>query len=123
MGVVSAGVHHPHLAAEIGGAHFRCEGQVHLLGDRQCVDVGAQRHHGPWHSSPQQTHHARVGDLPPDLEAERFEVIRHELPGTELAVRELRILVDVAAPCDDSRLQVRGQAVEIRLEPLCVGGE
>jgi hypothetical protein len=81
------------------------ERDVHFFGDRQRIHVGAQRHHGPGLAALEQPDDAGVGDLVLHLDAERAQVVGDDLRGAELAVAELRVLVEVAAPGDDLRLR------------------
>ena len=120
--IVPAGVHHADLAAPVRGARHRGEGKARRLGDGQGVHVGAQRHHRSVLRSAQHSDHAGVGHVPTHLETERLEVIAHQRAGADLAVRELRVLVDVAAPADHALLECRRTSVDLRGEVSARGG-
>jgi hypothetical protein len=119
---VAAGVHHAHLLAAVLGGGGRLERQVPLLAHRQRVHVGAQRHHGPGLPPAQDADDARVRDAGLHLEAERPELLRHPLRGAELAVAELRVLVDVASPGDDLRLDGPRRRCERGIGDFGAGG-
>ncbi len=66
-----------------------------------------------------------MGDARPDLEAQGPQVVRHDLGGPHLAIRELRMRVNVAPPGDDLRFDLGGAAVDLRVEaaPPRLGGK
>jgi hypothetical protein len=96
--IMAAGVAHPDLLPEIGGAHSRLEGVGRVLGHRQGVHVGAHGDDGSRLCADEDAHHAGVCDAGPDLvEAEPLEICGHEACRLELPVAELRVLMDVVA--------------------------
>jgi hypothetical protein len=121
VGVVPAGVHDTHLAPQVGGADRRGEGEPGRLDDGQGVHVGAQRHHGAGVAAAQHPHHPGVGDLPPHLEPQGLEALRHQARGPELAVGELGMLVEVASPGDHALLGGPGRGVDGLAQLLAAG--
>ena len=103
VGVVAAGVHHPDRLPLPGRGRLAGERQVDLLGDRQRVHVGAQRDDRARPAALDHGHDAGPRHAGPRLEAERAEPLGDELRGLDLAVAELRVLVEVAAPLDELR--------------------
>jgi hypothetical protein len=118
--VVAAGVHHPHFLPVELGPDRRFEGQVHLLGHREGIHVGAERHDRPRLAAPQDAHHAGMRHAGADLESEPGQVIRHQLGGPHFAIRQLGMLMDVPAPGDDARQHLRGGGVD-PFSPECSG--
>jgi len=117
MRIVAARMHHAAIQAVPLGAHLAGEGDVHLLGDRQGVHVRPQRHDRAGAPALQRADHPGVGDLLHDLvEAERAQVIRDDLGGPRLAVAELGVLVEIAAPGDDLGFQPVGALGDPRVE-------
>ena len=92
-------------------AHRGRERDVDLLGHRQRVHVGAQRDHRPG-LPPRRTPTTPVcgdaGAAPRARASRRWSAT--SFGGAELAVDELGVLVDVAPPGDDLRLEVPGPA-------------
>ena len=112
--VVAAGMHDAHLLAAVFGRRHRLERHVHLLGDGQCVHVGAQRDRRTGLAAAQDADHACVRDAGSHFEPHRAQLFGHDLGGADFAVAEFRVLVEVAAPGEDlrhgsgrGRLQVR----------------
>ncbi len=102
MRVVAAGMHHADLLAVPFGAHLRGKGQVHLLGHRQRVHVGAQRHHLAGQRALQQPDHAGVGHAGQHfIETQFAQVFGDDAGGAELAVAEFGVGVKIAPPGDD----------------------
>jgi hypothetical protein len=123
VGVVAAGVHHADFASAVGRARRRCEGQSRLFGDGEGVHVGAQRDDRSVSAPAQHADHAGVRDAGAHLEPQSFEVLRDECSGAHLAVAELGVPVDVAAPCDDARMQrARGPVDGFAQRVLARGG-
>jgi hypothetical protein len=110
--VVAACVHHPDLATEVRGAHARGEGNVHFFRHGQRIHVGAQRHHGFVTGATQHADHTGMGNVGAHLHSERLQVFGDEGRGAKLAIRELRVLVEVAAPLDHLALQLRRPVVD-----------
>jgi hypothetical protein len=86
MAVMPAGVHDAHLLAVPDRAGLGREGQVHLLGDRQAVHVGPQRHHAAGPAALEQAHHAGVGHAGRTSSAQR-----RRCSATMAAVRNSRL--------------------------------
>jgi hypothetical protein len=103
MIVMAAGVHHPDFLPVELGAHRGLEWQVDQLGDRQRVHVGSQRHDRAGLAPTEHAHHSRMSHAGPDIEAEAGQVVRDQLGGSHLSIRELRMLVNVAPPRDHAR--------------------
>ena len=101
--VVAAGVHHADLLAVVRRLRRRLERQVDLLGDRQRVHVGAQRHDLSGLAALEDADDAGLRDAGLHLEPERPKVLGDDLRRSDLAVAELGVLVDVAAPGDHFR--------------------
>ncbi len=113
VAVVAAGVHHAHLLAVPRRAHLRREGQVHLLGHRQRVHVGAQRDRRAGQGTLQHPDDAGVRHAGTHgVEAQRLQVRLHDACGAELAVAQLGVLVQVAPPGDDLGFDGLGRAVD-----------
>ena len=110
--VVSARVHHADLATLIGRANARRERKTGLLGDRQRIHVGAQRHDRALRGAAQHRHHARVRHLRAHVEAELAQPLRDERGGAHLAIAELGVLVQIAPPRDHLRLHRARRAVD-----------
>ncbi len=103
MDVVAAGVHHADLLAEVLGAHGRLERVGRVLGDRERVHVRADGDHRPRRAPSQQPHHTGFCHAGRDLEPETLEVLGDELGGLELAIAELRVLVNPMSQLRDLR--------------------
>ena len=110
--VVAARVHHADLVPVIGGAHARRERQPGLLGDRQRVHVGAQRDDRALRVAAQHRHHARVRDAGAHAQAELAQLLGDDPGGALLAVAELGMLVQIAAPLDHARHRGARRAVD-----------
>jgi hypothetical protein len=108
VGIVAAGVHHAAAHVVPLGPHGALERDVDFLGDRQRIHVGAQRHHRTRQATPEHAHHARMRHLLAHLDAEGSQVVGDDLRGAHLAVAELGVLVEVAPPGDDLRLDPVG---------------
>ena len=114
VGVVAAGVHDADRLAVPLRLHLRGEREVDLLGHRQRVHVGAQRHHRAGQRALQQADHAGVGDAGAHLvEAEPLQVLGDDAGGAELAVAELGVGMDVASPGDHPALDLLGGGVDL----------
>jgi hypothetical protein len=103
--VVTAGVHDAGLLAGPLRANPGRERQVHLLGDRQRVHVGAQRHDRPRLAAAQQRHHAGMGNPGAYLQAQGAQVPGDHLARAELAVAQFGVRVDVTPPGDHLRFE------------------
>jgi hypothetical protein len=93
VGIVAAGVHDPGVAAAIRG--------VALLRDRQRVHVRSYRDRRPRPPPAKDAHHARLRHRVAHLESQLAEPGGDELARAELAVGELRVLVDVPSQVDE----------------------
>jgi hypothetical protein len=88
-------------------AHLRREGHVDLFRHRQGIHVGAQRDHRAGQGAFQQADHAGVRHFRVDfIQAELAQVRRDDGRGARLAVAELGMLVEIAPPGDDLRLDL-----------------
>ena len=102
--VVAARMHHARLLAEVGRAYGRLEREVRRLGDGKRVHVRAHRHHRSGLAASQDPDHAGMCDVRRHLiETEGAEVLGHQLRRLELAIPELRMLVDPMTESDDLR--------------------
>jgi hypothetical protein len=110
---VTARVHHADILPVVGRAHGRLEWHVDLLGHGQCVHVRAKRNDWTWATAFENAHDARLRYARTHVDTERAEMIRDELRGANLSVRELRMLMDVAAPRDRLCLELRRSAVDL----------
>ena len=122
MRVVSAGMHHADLLAEVLGLHRGLERQVGFLDHRQGIHVGAQRHHRSRLAALEQADHAGFRDAGFHFHAELAQMVRHPFAVLDLAVRELRILVGVAPPVDDLGFEAAYALVYRCREVLREGG-
>ena len=105
VGVVAAGVHHADGFAVEGRGGLRREGQAGGLGHRQRVHVGAQRDARAGLAALEHGGDAGGGDAGLRFQAKCAQVPGHQRRGARLAVAELGVLVDVAAPVDHLGLQ------------------
>ena len=116
MGIVAAGVHHAGLATAISGRDLGSERHVGLLGDGQPVHIGAQGHDRPGSPSVQNADDARMRDTRAHFQAELSQVLGHDLRSAKLPVAEFGVGVEVAAPGDHARLEIRGAPVDLLIE-------
>jgi hypothetical protein len=115
--IVPAGVHHAAVLAVPLGADLAREGHVHFLGDRQGIHVRPQGHDRPGACALKRADDAGMGDLLDDLvEAEGAQVVGHDLRRARLAIAELGVLVEIAAPGDDLGFQPVGDLGDPRVE-------
>ena len=106
VGVVPARVHHARV--------LRGVGQPGLFPDGQRVHVRAQGHRGAGPGAPDQSHHAVVRHARLDLvHPHGFELLGHQGGGPLLAVGQLGMGVDVAAPRDHGRRDLLGQLLHL----------
>ena len=77
----------------------------------------------PGLAAAQHADHAGVRDVLLHLDAERAQVVGDELRRAHLAVAELGVLVDVAAPGDHARLDARRGRIDARVQIGGSGGE
>jgi hypothetical protein len=108
--VVAAGVHD----AGIGGA----VGDIHLLLDRECVDVGTPRHDRPGQRALEDGNHPVVGHPRPHLIAHGLEPPRDLGARLLFSIRKLGVLVEPATCLDQLWLELargRGDVVHQRL--------
>jgi hypothetical protein len=116
VAVVPAGVHHAHLLAAPARAGAAGKGEVHLLRDRQGVHVGAQRDDRAGLAAAQRRDHAMAGDAGLRLETKAAQALRHVLRCLGLTVRQLRMLMQVAAPREHLLLDRRRACVDVGVE-------
>ena len=76
-------------------------GRSDFLDDGQRIHVGAQRHDLSWLAAFEHADDAGLADAGLHLHAELAQMVGDELAGARFAVRQLRVLVDVATPGDD----------------------
>jgi hypothetical protein len=115
--VVPAGVHHAAVEAVPLRAHGALEGDVDLFGDGKRVHVGAQRHGRSGLAALEDADHAGMRDLlAHDVEAERAQVLGDDLRRAQFPVAELGILVEVAPPGDDLRLEATRGGIDRGVE-------
>ena len=114
-------MHDADVLAVVRGAYFGREGNVDLFRDGQRVHVGAQRDDRAGLATAQHTDDAGVGDAGPHLDPEGTQVLRDEIGGPRLAIGELGMGVDVTPPGHDLPLDLRGTAVDFRVEPAGLG--
>ena len=99
--VVTTCMHDADLVAFVHAGDLRRVGQAGFLDDRQPIHVGAERNDAAGLCAPQHADDAGMSHLRFHLETERTQMLGDERGGAELAIGQLRMLVDVAAPCDD----------------------
>ena len=112
--VVSACVHDADLLSEIGRPHLRRVGQVGLLGNRERIHVRAHGHHRPGQPSLEQRDDPVVRDAGLHLEAQLAEIVGDQRRGLLLAVRQLRVLVNLVADLGDRRRHLRRLLIDPR---------
>ena len=95
MDVMAARVRHADLTPRVRRLRRRLEWQIGRFGDRQRVHVGPDRDHRPRSLPLQHADDASPGDPGRDLQAERAQLLGHEVRRPDLAVRELRMPMDV----------------------------
>ena len=105
MRVVAAGVHHAHGFAAKRRGDFRCERQGVAFGHRQRVHIRADRDARPGLAAFEHRDHSGGGDAGFYVESERAQVIGDEFGSARFAVAQFGVLMDIAAPCEDFRLQ------------------
>ena len=93
------------------------EGSERFAGGR------AQRDHRTGAAAAQHTDHASVRDAGRHLDAERTQVLRDEIGSAGLAVRELRVRMDVTTPRDDLLDDLRDAPIDIGVETVRLGAE
>ncbi len=103
--IVTTGVGNADLAAEIGGGADRLEWPLGLLGDRERIHVGADRHDGAWLPAAQDADDAGVCDTGAHHEAQPGELAGDDRGGPGLVIAQLRVLVDVVPYLDHPRRQ------------------
>ncbi len=113
--IVAACVHDADFLAVVGRAHLRLERRVDLFGDRQRVHVGAKSDDAAWLAAAEHADDAGVRDSSACL-IRVVEAVGHELGGTELAVAELRVLVNVAAAADHGGFGLCRGLVDLSVE-------
>jgi hypothetical protein len=101
--VVSASVHDADGAAFVRARGLARERQVDLLAHGQRVHVGAQRDHGARSAALDHGDDAVLRDAGARRQAHRAQLFGDEARGLDLAVRQLRVLVQVSAPLDEAR--------------------
>ena len=107
MAVMAAGMHH--------AGHLGRVGDACLLGDRQCVHVGAKADHRPagTASAMHQTHDTRPAHSGDHLvAAEVAQLAGNEGRGLVDLVEQFGTLVQVLAPAGDLRLGIRDSVVD-----------
>ena len=90
--------------------------------DRQCVHVSAQRYDGSRFAALEQADHTGFRHAGLDLHTELAQMIRDPVSPSYLAIRKLRILVDVTPPVDDLRFEAAYALVYGCREVLRRGG-
>lgn len=108
MGVVATGVHHIHFGAVIVTLGLGGERQALRLLDRQGIHIGTQRNGAAGLGALEDADHAGTGDAGFDFQPQGFQVIGHQLGGTRFLLAQLGMLVNVAAPLDQLRLDRGG---------------
>ena len=103
VSIMSAGVHDTHRLAAECRRDARSERDIHLLGDWQTIHVCAQHDRGTGTPAFQQCDDTGFRDAGFHGQAEPTQMICDELRRAELAIRQLRILVQIATPRDHSR--------------------
>ncbi|KAG1255598.1 hypothetical protein G6F68_010232 [Rhizopus microsporus] len=109
--IMAAGMHHAHGLAAVLVCGLGGERQAGLLGHRQRIHVRAQRDLRARLAAFDDRHHAVMGDAGLRLQAHRTQALGDLGRGARLAVGQLRMLVELAAPFNHPGLQ-----------PLCGGG-
>ena len=99
--VVTAGVRDADRLAAKLGCRNGLERQVRLLGYRQRIHVRAQRDDRPRTAAAKDSDDAGVRDPGSHFETEQLQVRGHQARRAHLAVAQLGVAVDVAAPFDD----------------------
>ena len=105
MAVMTAGVHHAFV--------FRAVRKLILLGDRKCVDIGAQQHGLPLLSAAQGADEAVVVVKAGDFDAEGFELLLNVCGGLFFMKGQLRMLMLQAAVALDLGEQRKSFIIEI----------
>ena len=117
--VVPAGVHDADVLPVVLGRRLAGEGDVDLFANRQPVHVGAQRHHRARPAALEDGDDAGAGDAGLRLEPEGLEAVGDVLRGLDLAVGELRPLVEIPAPLEQFGLDRGGELVDLGRERRC----
>ena len=103
---MAAGVHHTDLLAVIGSAHDRREVEPGLLDHGQRIHVGAQRHDRPRQPTHEYAYDAGMSYVGAHfVEAQAAQMLGHQRRGSELAIAEFRISMNVAPPSDNPVFQ------------------
>ena len=105
MAVMTAGVHHAFV--------FRAVRKLILLGDRKCVDIGAQQHGLPLLSAAQGADEAVVVVKAGDFDAEGFKLLLNVCGGLFFMKGQLRLLMYHAAVALDLGEQRKSFIIEI----------
>ncbi|CEE81602.1 hypothetical protein XAC2852_810091 [Xanthomonas citri pv. citri] len=121
--IVAAGMHHPDLLAAVFGSGLGSERQPGLLCHRQRVHVRTQRDLRPRLGALDDGHHAVMGDAGARLEAQLAQLRGHGGGRALLAVGQLRVLVEVAAPLHHLGLQRGGSGLNVGPLRSLRGGE
>jgi hypothetical protein len=99
--VVTAGVHHADVLTLPLRADATSEGEIYLLGNRECVHIGAKSNHRTRTPSAQNADDSGASDSGLHFKPERAKVLGHERGGAMLFEAEFWMLVDVTPPGDD----------------------
>lgn len=114
MGVVTACVHNRHVLAVKFTPCHRGKRNPGPFKDRQSIHIGPQCDYRTWSAANQRTDHTGMCDTGLDLvEAETSQVLGDLRRRSELTIREFRMLMDVAPPCDDFWLYRRECLVQV----------
>ena len=112
--IVTARVHHPHFLAVPLRLRDGLERQVALLGHRQRIHVGTERDDRARQSAFEHADDTRGGDACRHGEAQLSQFVSDDLGGPRFAVAELGVLMKVASPRDDLRIQFQRRAARLR---------
>ena len=114
--VVPARVHDPDVLPFILGRRLAGEGDVDFFANRQAVHVGAQRHHRARPAAFEDGDDSGAGDAGLRLEPEGLETVGEIFRRLDLAVGELRALVQIPAPLEQFGLDRRRELVDLARE-------
>jgi hypothetical protein len=120
--VMSAGVHDTDRLPFVLARRLAGKRHVGLFAHGQAVHVGPQRDDGT--RAPAREHRNDPGspDAGLGLEPEAAQALGDEPGGFGFAVRQLGMLMEVAAPLDHLRLGCRGEAVDVGAKRRGCGG-
>ena len=113
MRIVTACVHYADALTVVFRGNRGLEGNLDLLGHRQRVHVGPQRHHRTRALAAQHADDSRLGHAGAHFQPEALQLRGDDARRPHLTVAKLGMLVQVAAPGDHLRIDIGGAPIDL----------